>query len=463
MSNPKPLAVIYARVSTVRQVKEGNGLSSQITTCRKFAEERGFEVVDLFTDDETGRSDEREGFRKLKKWIRDTKGQERVVLIDAISRLSRDVEVYAGIRKIAREHGASFASPTFRFEDTPAGRFMETIHVGFGQLEAETNAETVVRRQTARLLEGHWCFSAPLGYRSNGKNPITPDSLAGVVREALEGFASGRFETQAAVKRFIEEQPEYRKARTSPLGNDRVNGMLRNVLYAGYVEHEARKIALRPGTHEGLISLATFQRIQDRLSEKSRGKGRAKREKDFPLRGHVLCAECGKKLTAAWCTGRNKGNPFPYYYCYRKGCPKKGKMVLREALEGEFFDLLCRLQPDEKTIEVTEKMLRDLWEHNRAAAAQRRSTLERRVQSLRKEAEKFLDRIVETDNQSVVAAYESRITKLQHEEAAVREKLAQIDVQPTDFDHMFKHTVDILSKPCEIWKKHDYEWKQEEQ
>ena len=101
-----------------------------------------------------------------------------------------------------------------------------------------------------------------------------------------------------------------------------------------------------------------------------------------------------------------------------------------------------------------------LWEHNRATAAERRSALERRIRSLRKEEEKFLDRIVETDNQSVVAAYEKRIAKVQHEEAAVKEKLAQIDAEPADFDEMFKHTVDILSRPWEVWKKHDYEWKQ---
>ena len=460
MVKQKPIAAIYARVSTQQQVKVGNGISSQVTTCQGYAESQGYEVVEVFTDSMTGRSDRRDGFEKLKQWIRETKGRERVIIFDAISRLARDVEIYTGIRNIARRYGASFASPTFQFSETPAGRFMETLHAGMGQFEAETNAETVVRRQTARLLEGHWCFAAPLGYKSNGKNPIEPDSLAGVVREALEGFASGRFETQAAVKRFIEEQPEYKAVRKSPLGNDRVNAMLRNVLYAGYVEHEGRGVSLRRGVHQPLISMSTFKAIRSRLEGRKTGRVRADRSSDFPLRGHVVCAECGHKLTACWSVGKNKKKPFPYYYCYRAGCSRKSKIVSREAIEKEFTELLAQLQPSEDVIEVTRAMLKGLWEHNRAATSERRRALEGRRRALRKDKQKIVDRLVRADSEAVIAAYENRISELEHEEAVLKEKLDQVETEPADFEEMFKHTIDVLSRPCDVWKKHDHDWKQ---
>ncbi|MBT9161159.1 MAG: hypothetical protein DDT26_02460 [Dehalococcoidia bacterium] len=47
-------AVIYCRVSTKRQAKEGNGLESQETRCREYASFRGHDVVRVFTDDMSG-------------------------------------------------------------------------------------------------------------------------------------------------------------------------------------------------------------------------------------------------------------------------------------------------------------------------------------------------------------------------------------------------------------------------
>jgi len=43
-------AVIYCRVSSKRQVKEGHGLESQETRCREYAARRGYEVLEVFLD-----------------------------------------------------------------------------------------------------------------------------------------------------------------------------------------------------------------------------------------------------------------------------------------------------------------------------------------------------------------------------------------------------------------------------
>ena len=214
-------AAIYARVSTKRQVQQGNGLNSQISSCREYCRQNDFEVVETFTDDSTGGSDNREGLKDLKNWIKENRKDSIVIVVDAISRVARDVAIYQNIKRYATDHGAIFRSPTFTFEDSPAGRFMETIHVGMGQFEREDNAARVKRCQKARLSDGYWCLAAPIGYRSAGKGkPIEPDDLSGIVREALEGFASGRFETAASAKRFVEAQPEFIATRKSPvLGN----------------------------------------------------------------------------------------------------------------------------------------------------------------------------------------------------------------------------------------------------
>jgi len=53
---PVTSAVIYARVSSRKQVKEGGGIESQATRCRSYASSRGYDVVAMFTDDMTGQN-----------------------------------------------------------------------------------------------------------------------------------------------------------------------------------------------------------------------------------------------------------------------------------------------------------------------------------------------------------------------------------------------------------------------
>ena len=68
-------AVIYARVSTKKQAREGNGLDSQETRCREFAKFRGLKVVRVFTDDMSGSHTGRPGMLEMLAYLK--KHQER--------------------------------------------------------------------------------------------------------------------------------------------------------------------------------------------------------------------------------------------------------------------------------------------------------------------------------------------------------------------------------------------------
>jgi site-specific DNA recombinase len=51
-SNQK--AIVYCRVSTKKQARDGSGLASQETRCREYAGYRGHEVIQVFSDDMSG-------------------------------------------------------------------------------------------------------------------------------------------------------------------------------------------------------------------------------------------------------------------------------------------------------------------------------------------------------------------------------------------------------------------------
>lgn len=87
-----------------------------------------------------------------------------------------------------------------------------------------------------------------------------------MVTEALEGLATGRFQTAREVRFFLENTPEFPKQASGKIGNDRAKDILTNPLYAGMVVYEPWGVSLRKGKHEGMVSYETFCKIQDRLA-----------------------------------------------------------------------------------------------------------------------------------------------------------------------------------------------------
>ena len=86
-------AVIYCRVSSAAQVKKGDGLGSQETRCRQLAQNKGYEVIQVFRDEgASGGMIDRPGMLAMLKFLRSQKGGQFVVLIDDISRLARGLD-----------------------------------------------------------------------------------------------------------------------------------------------------------------------------------------------------------------------------------------------------------------------------------------------------------------------------------------------------------------------------------
>lgn len=175
----------------------------------------------------------------------------------------------------------------------------------------------------ARIMNGYWPFHTCMGYRhvskaGEGRVLVRDEPVASIIQEGLEGFASARFQLQAEVKRFFESRPEFPKDSKGLVRNQLIHEILTKPLYAGYVGAPDWGIPLRKGRHEGLISFEAFERIQRRLTEGAKTPARADIREDFPLRGAVACAHCGKPLTSCWSTSKT-GERHPYYHVLRQG------------------------------------------------------------------------------------------------------------------------------------------------
>lgn len=458
----KQKALIYCRISGKKQ-KEGSGLSSQEYRCRQYAESKSYEVVATFPDDITGEGDfmKRKGMVALLRYLDDHPHEQFVVIFDDLKRYARDVEFHLRLRRNMSERNAIRECLNFNFEDSPEGRFNETINAAVGQLEREQMGRQNRQKSMARVEQGYAVTRAPQGYKyvkspKGGKELVINEPIASVVREALEGFASGRLASQTEVKRFLEASPYFPK--DLPNGQIRpqtIPRLLGKVMYAGYVEAPNWGVSRREGKHKGLISYTTFQKIQERLNEGVYAPTRKDLKLDFPLRGAVSCSCCNTPLTGGWSKGKFK--KYAYYYCRKKGCEKYGKMISKAKIETDFTKLLEELKPIENLQQAATAMFKDFWTQLSRQTEITAKEFSQKAMATEKKINDMVERLIETKNPRVILAIENKMVELEDERLGFLEKSQKKGNSNYSFEDLFELSMKFLLNPCKLWDSGRYE------
>lgn len=461
-----PQAVIYCRVSSASQKLSGTGLQSQEHRCRQYAAAQGYGVAAVFPDDASGGGSfmKRPGMVALLSFL-DAQPQRRfVVIFDDLKRFARDTQFHIMLRQELSARGATVECLNFKFEDTPEGRFTETIFAAQGELEREQNRRQTIQKMKARVEKGYSVFQAPVGYRYqrdrvHGNILVRDEPRASIIQEALEGYAMGRFQAKAEVQRFLEAHPDFTLGSSKTnIHPQRVEEILTRPIYAGMVEAPSWNVSRRKGHHTPIISYETFQIIQNRLSGKKKIAARVDLNADFPLRGFVVCSDCDKPLTACWSKSKT-GKRHPYYWCKTRGCSQHRKSIRRGDLEGAMENVLRTLQPGARYTNLVTTMFHDAWNARLAQATEVVKSTAQAVRKVEQQIETLLNRIVESHQNSVIAAYETRIAKLEEEKLILAERAATPAKPAYAFEEMFELALRFLSNPWSIWEKGDLKWK----
>ena len=450
-------ALIYCRVSSAKQVSEGHGLDSQEMRCRQYAQRSGYEVEAVFPDDVSGGGDfmKRPGMVALLSYLDAQREQkDYVVIFDDLKRFARDTEFHIQLRRAFQRRRARVECLNFRFDDTPEGKFVETIFAAQGELEREQNRRQVIQKMQARAARGYWVFYPPIGYRyervsGHGKLLVRYEPLATIVQQALEAYASGRLETQSEVQRFLEDQPEWPKDRHGGVHPERVAELLARPVYAGCIDYPKWGLNYVPAHHEPLISFKTWQAIQDRRRGVARAPARKDLSHDFPLRGFVSCAFCGQPMTACWSKGRSRS--YGYYLCDTKGCPESRKSFRKEAVEDEFEALLSALVPTQGLLNLALAMLQNCWDARVIRGRQQLASLQEGLRDIESKVEQLLDRLMKASGASVITAYERRVRELESHKAVISDRIAACGEPQASFEETYRTAVSFLRNPWKLW------------
>jgi site-specific DNA recombinase len=330
-------AVLYIRVSTVEQAESNHSLPVQEKKLREYCKRTNLQVLKVFVDPgESARTMDRPQFQQMLAYCRDHRRKVTHVLVADLSRLSRNVMDQGFTITALHTLGVQVVSVDEPMTDDSAiGQLTRNMIGSVNQFHSDSNSEKTRYRMKVAVQSGRFPWPAAIGYL-NVDGRLYPDpERAPLVRQALELMASGRFATGNAVLKLITGLGLNTK-KGKPLSKQTFARMLSNPIYSGWIVSGEERVL---GLHEPLVSEELFQAVQDHLNGKSRPHN--KLNEDFPLRGIIRCAKCGRHLTAGWSKGRREY--YARYWCWQARCKAIG--VSRKDLEDQFVSLLSRLQP----------------------------------------------------------------------------------------------------------------------
>lgn len=323
--------VIYARVSSQKQLdnKEEDSIKSQIRHNKRFAEafseagEKWVVVKVIIDDGRTGRNDNRDGLKEVRRLVET--GKVDVVLVNRLSRAFRNTKLAHEFEEFLKSHKVRLVS---RMEpgstDTASDKFVRSIHHSMSEFASNQISEDVRRSIQTRLEAGLTSGGTPKpGYDSRDGHLFVVEEDAAIVREIFEMADNGMLPTEIA--NDLNRRRIRTRKRTSKSGNttgghryrsEGIMKILRDPIYKGVLVHEGVEYTL---IVDPIVSEVVWDKIQVVLDRRPKKKGNFTQERDknfLPLKGIIRCGCCNSAMKPSFSTKRKPDGTVEKYFYY---------------------------------------------------------------------------------------------------------------------------------------------------
>jgi site-specific DNA recombinase len=367
----------YIRVSTGRQAEEGVSLAEQRFQLEQYAARKGCCIVRWYEEHRTATKPGRPIFGQF---LRDLEREHPAgVILHKVDRTARNSHDWADVSTLVERGFHVYIADADLDLSTRAGRMTADMLAVLAADYSRNLSNEATKGMYGRLRQGIAPWPAPLGYRDRGKaQPKVIDARRGaLVRQLFESYATGRFSLRTLTKEA--SKLGLRNRRGARVRMNQLNETLRNPFYVGIIRLRPTGESF-PGVHEPLVSMATFQRVQDILN----GKGpRLTATHDFTFRRLLTCAHCGRHLIGE----RQKGRV--YYRCQIRGCPTT--TVREDVLDGQLLAVLGELRFGAEDRAELQRYVEELCRDETAAHDERRKARELRLAVVRERLSRLTD------------------------------------------------------------------------
>ncbi|MBP3462948.1 MAG: recombinase family protein [Clostridia bacterium] len=344
---------IYCRLSS----DDGdNAESDSITNQKEIIEyflkkEENIEIIDYYQDDGySGTTFNRPDFKRMFNAL--VNGDINTIIVKDLSRFGRNyIEVGNYIEQIFPLYNTRFIAVNDNIDSFKDPKSVNNIIVPFKNLMNDEYARDISNKVRSVLmtksLNGEWVGgTCPYGYKKNPDNIhqlIIDEEEAPVVRKifkmALDGFGHikiARFLNDNGIlcRKEVQRRKKYKLSMSSEdeeivyhWSTSTIGKMVTSEIYignlvwnrTGSISYKDHRQIYKPksewviveGTHEGIISVEDFNKIQETIKERLSKKKRP--EKLTIYKYKIKCADCGRSMCKMedFRDGRTSSN----FYC----------------------------------------------------------------------------------------------------------------------------------------------------
>ena len=448
----KKAAVIYARVSTKEQEREGFSIPAQLKLLREYASQKNIKILKEFTDSETGGKSGRTNFSKMVNFISQRNSKSLLcaaILVEKTDRLYRNFKDYVILDDLDIEIHLVKENQVLSKESRSNEKFIHGIKVLMAKNYIDNLSEEVKKGMKEKAEQGMYPSRAPFGYqnvRKGDKSIIIPDPQnALIVKSIFTMYASG-INSLNDIKSFLENKHVRLFKSSKSVNTSAIHKILRNQFYIGkFVWSDVTYI----GTYETFIPKYLFNKTQEILKIRGRTSSRTSKNK-FLFQGFVKCGICNRLMVPDF-----KKEKYVYYHC--KGGVSKdikcdnNKYIREEIFEKQFVDKLHLLKFNDKILNLIIKALKESHREEKVFHNEC-------IKKLRNESEKYNQRLsqIYEDKLDRIITYKFYMEKREEYQIRLKdisEEIKEHEMANNNYLNQGIHLVEILQSTVALYKK----------
>ncbi len=396
-------AIIYARVSTVKQADDGLPIDSQVEQAEVKAVQIGATVMRVFKDEGiSGRTSRRPAFQEAIGYCEAYNVDYFIVW--NTSRFARNKVDAASYKKLLRAGGTKVVYATGDIDaETDEGWFSESIFEIVDEHYSRVIARDTRRSMMKNARDGFFNGGRlPFGYIAvpDGKRKrlVINEDEAPLVRDIFNAYIAGagckelslRMNSSGHLKRGVR------------WNKNTVGLMLKNPVYAGFVvfnrvshgDHLTRPEAewITTRSHPEIVSKDVFMTVQKIMSSRAPREGGGSPHSRFVFSGLLRCGACGAAMQTESASGRNA--TYHYYNCR---AAMKGQGCSNRRISAGDFDtwMIAEILDKILTTERLADIIKEIYELRGEWYIEREQRRDRLVAEIR-DAERRRTNLYET-------------------------------------------------------------------
>ena len=325
--------LLYIRVSSKEQEKEGFSLDAQEKLGIDYALRHGLKIVKTWKVQESAWSNKkaRTAFDQMIDYAK-RHDDIKHIIFDITDRMTRNdfdkIKIFTLIKEHNKTIHFSRSNKTLDSNATPEDIFMTDIEVAV----AKKQSNDISRKSQMGMLEkaeqGFYPSTAPFGYRNNKVTRLIEIDHENkiFIQKTFEQMATGNYSLNMLCDWLFDNG--FKSKGGKKIYKSALDKILKNPIYYGAFRWRGK---LYTGNHEPIISKQLFNEVQDVLNGKTKPhKGR----KNFAFANILLCGDCGCKVL-----GEEKKKQYIYYHCsFSRGRHNGAGYIPENRLAGMFED-----------------------------------------------------------------------------------------------------------------------------